>query len=386
MIEIPQTTTDENRPPPRLSKLSEMLQDGVGVRSVVLSGLFLLAILYTLYFAKEFFLPIFLSILLTFLLVPTVRFLKVRLHLPEHLGAAIVMLGLLGCLAGGVYFVSEPASNWLQTLPAKMPELETRLRLLKKPIEKVTAASAEVEKLTTVTTANSTTSTTATKTQVVQQVPPVASHAPLALLLSQTPAFLANFMVMLILLYFLLASGNSFLRKLVTMTPKLRDKVRAVEIARDIEDKISKYLRVTFFINACLGLAVGVASYFVGLQNYILWGILAFLFNFVPYLGALTGIVSVLLVGLLTFSTTSHAFVMPGIYLAIAVLEGNFITPLIMGRFMTLNPVAIFISLMFWGWIWGIPGALLAVPILAIVKILCDHVEPLEPIGEFLGS
>ncbi|MEO7934301.1 MAG: AI-2E family transporter [Chthoniobacterales bacterium] len=376
MIEIPLTPADDDRPPPRLTKLAELLQDGVGVRSFVLTGLFLLAVLYTLYFAKEFLLPIFLAMMFTFLLVPVVRFLKQRLHLPEHIGAAIVMLGLVGILAGAVVFVSDPASEWLQTLPSKMPELETRLRLLKKPIAKVTAASAEVEKLATVT------DPAGVKTQIIQ----APQKSPVAVIMSQTPAFVANLFVMLILLYFLLASGNSFLRKLVTMTPKLRDKVRAVEISRDIEEKISKYLRVTFTINACLGLAVGTASYFVGLQNYILWGSLAFLFNFVPYVGALVGIVSILLVGLLTFPTTSHAFVMPGIYLAIAVLEGNFITPMIMGRFMTLNPVAIFISLMFWGWIWGIPGALLAVPMLAIVKILCDYIEPLEPIGEFLGS
>ena len=193
-------------------------------------------------------------------------------------------------------------------------------------------------------------------------------------------------MVMLILLYFLLASGDSFLRKLVPMIPKLRDKVRAVEIAHDIEENISKYLQMTFLINFCLGLSIGIASYFVGLQNYILWGVLGFLLNFIPYIGAMVGIVSILFVGLITFSSPQQAFVMPGIYLLIAIIEGNFLTPMIMGRFMTLDPVAIFISLMFWGWIWGIPGALLAVPILAVVKILCDHIVPLEPVGAFLGS
>ncbi len=275
-----------------------------------------------------------------------------------------------------MFFVAEPASKWLQTVQMQLPQMEYRLRLLKKPMEKVTAATAEVEKLTDMTSSGS------TKKEVVQ----ADDHFTLAVLMKQTPTFLANLFVMLILMYFLMASGDSFLRKLVEMTPKLRDKVKAVEITRDIEDKISKYLQLTFLINACLGFSIGVASYFVGLQNYILWGVLAFLFNFVPYIGAFAGIISVFLVGLLTFPTTQQAFVMPGIYLALAVLEGNFITPMIMGRFMTLDPVAIFISLMFWGWIWGIPGALLAVPILAVIKILCDHIVPLEPLGAFLGS
>lgn len=376
MNDLTSGTPNEDRPPPRISQLLDLLQSGVGVRSLALSGLLLLAILYTLYFAKEFFLPIFLALLLTFLLVPVVRFFKQRLHLPEYVGAGLVMLAMLGCLIASIFLVAQPASNWLQTLPAKLPELEYRLRLLKKPIEKVTAATAEVEKLTDFN------SSTASKKQVLQ----VTDHTPIGLLMSQGPAFLANIMVMFILMYFLLASGNSFLRKLVEMTPKLRDKVKAVAVIRDIEDKISKYLQMTFLINVILGVSIGVASYFVGLQNYILWGFLGFLFNFIPYIGAFVGIVSVLLVGLLTFASTSHAFVMPGIYLAIAIIEGNFITPMIMGRFMTLNPVAIFISLMFWGWIWGIPGALLAVPMLAVVKILCDHIVPLEPIGAFLGE
>lgn len=362
--------------PPRISRLLDFLRDGVGVRSAALSGLLLLAMLYTLHFAKEFLLPIFLAILLTFLLVPTVRALNQKLRLPPPVGAGIVMLALLGCLVGAMFFVAEPASKWLQTVQMQLPQMEYRLRLLKKPMEKVTAATAEVEKLTDMTSSGS------TKKEVVQ----ADDHFTLAVLMKQTPTFLANLFVMLILMYFLMASGDSFLRKLVTMTPKLRDKVKAVEITRDIEDKISKYLQLTFLINACLGFSIGVAAYFVGLQNYILWGVIGFLFNFVPYIGAFAGIISVFLVGLLTFPTTQQAFVMPGIYLVLAVLEGNFITPMIMGRFMTLDPVAIFISLMFWGWIWGIPGALLAVPILAVIKILCDHIVPLEPLGAFLGS
>jgi predicted PurR-regulated permease PerM len=240
----------------------------------------------------------------------------------------------------------------------------------------VTEATAQVEKLTDLN------ANTDGKKDMVE----VKEAAAVRDVMSETPAFIANLLVMLILLYFLLASGDSFLRKLVAMIPKWQDKKRAVEITRDIEDKISKYLQITFGINACVGLAVGVASYFVGLQNYILWGVLAFLLNFVPYLGALVGAIAILAVGLMTFADTGHAFIMPGIYIVMNIIEGNFLTPMIMGRFMTLDPVAIFVFLMFWGWIWGIPGALLAVPILAVVKILCDHIEPLESIGAFLGG
>lgn len=368
-------TQKSDEPSPKLTKLSQILRDGIGIRSVALTGLLLLALLYTLYFAKSFILPIVLALLLSFLLTPTIRFLKRVLHFPEYLGAGAVMLVLVGVLVASIFLVAEPASNWLQTLPGKMPEIEYRLRLLKKPLEKVTAASAEVEKLTEMEPAGE-------RKETVK----VQDNDSANVLMTQTPVFLANTLVMFILLYFLLASGDQFLRKLVTMIPTFRDKRRAVEIAREIEDNISKYLQMTTRINACMGLAIGIASYFVGLQNYILWAVLAFLLNYIPYLGALVGMVSIFLVGLLTFESTGQAFVMPGIYLVCAVLEGNFLTPMIMGRFMTLNPVAIFISLMFWGWIWGVFGALLAVPLLAVVKIFCDHIEPLEPVGEFLAG
>ncbi|MDP9292351.1 MAG: AI-2E family transporter, partial [Verrucomicrobiota bacterium] len=132
--------------------------------------------------------------------------------------------------------------------------------------------------------------------------------------------------------------------------------------------------------------AVGTAVYFLGLPNPILWGTMAAALNFVPYLGALTGIIAMTLGAVLSFDSLAWALVFPATYLAIATLEGNFITPFILGKSLTINPIMIFIGLMFWGWMWGIAGALLAVPILATFKIFCDHIEPLAPVGEFLSD
>ena len=204
--------------------------------------------------------------------------------------------------------------------------------------------------------------------------------------LSQTPDFLAQALTMVILLYFLLAYDGLFLGKLIKAMPRLQDKKRALTIAREIESSISKYLVTVTCINAGLGTAVGVAVGLLGMPNPLLWGVMAMVFNFVPYLGATVGIISMTLAAVLSFDSLTWALIFPTTYLAIAIIEGNFITPMILGHSLTVNPIVILIALMFWGWMWGIPGAMLAVPILATFKIFCDHVQPLAPIGEFLST
>ena len=177
-----------------------------------------------------------------------------------------------------------------------------------------------------------------------------------------------------------------FLSKLIKVIPRLEDKKRAISIARKIESSISRYLLTVTLINAGLGTAVGLAMYFLGMPNPVLWGAMAAIVNFVPYLGATVGIVAMTLAALLSFDSLGWALVFPATYLALAILEGNFITPVVLGHSLTLNPIVIVIALMFWGWMWGIAGAILAVPILAAFKIFCDHIEPLEPVGEFLST
>jgi predicted PurR-regulated permease PerM len=204
-------------------------------------------------------------------------------------------------------------------------------------------------------------------------------------LFSRTWNFLFELMVVVILLYFLLASGDLFLRKLIHVLPRFQDKRKAVQIAREVEDNISTYLITVALINACLGTTGGIAFWLLGMPDPWLWGALGALLNFIPYLGALSVISLTGLVAAATFPSLGHALLVPASYLGLSIIEGNFINPWIVGRRLTLNPVVIFLGLTFWGWLWGIPGALLAVPMLAMFKIFCDHIEPLAPIGEFLG-
>ncbi len=341
------------------------------IKSHALSILAVLAILTTLSLAKTLVVPIFLAILISLLMSPLVRWMNQRLHLSSALGAGLILSSLAVALAVVAWFSVPPASAWLQTVPSRMPEIQYRLRTLIDPLKKVSEATKQVENL-----------TTEEEKPVVQ----LKEQSLTGLLMNQTPFALANLFVMVVLIYFMLASGDVFLRKLVRFAPTFQDRRRAVNMVREVEKRISLYLRTITLINLCLGTAVALAAYFVGLPNFFLWGVLAFILNYVPYLGAFIGIVSTFLVGMLSFTSTSYALLMPGIYFVLNLIEGNFITPSIMSRILTLNPVIVFISLLFWGWMWGLIGVLLAVPILAIFKIVCDHTPGLEPWGLFLGQ
>ncbi len=368
-----QDPEDDERPRPNLKRLRDVMQGPFGVRSLALTGLFILASFYTLYFGRDFFLPIILALLLNFLFSPVVRALK-KLRIPEGLGAGIVVFGLLGGLALGVYQLATPAYEWAQKAPQTMRRLEAKLRDFKKPVQTMSKATEQVEKITQVGGAKPTPTVEVRTESLGERV------------FSQATDLVANGMVMFILLFFLLASGDLFLRKLIRVLPSLADKKKAVEIARQIETDISAYLVTITMINIGLGIAVWGITTLLGVPNPLLWGVLAMVTNYIPYLGAIIMIVVLAMVGFLTFKDTSHALMVPMSFVGLNILESYIVTPMVLGRRLTLNPVVIFLALTFWGWLWGITGALLAVPIMVVFKIFCDHSEPLRPLGEFLGD
>lgn len=343
----------------------------VRTRSFGLNVLLLIVVMYTLYIGRAFFLPIVLAILLSFVFAPTMRWLR-RIHVPDAIGAGLIVATLLGVVGVGIYNLADPAQEWLAKAPDIMRQLEGKIRVIKKPVEEVSEATKRVEEMANVGQSN-------VRTVQVQQEPLATT------ILSETGEFLFGAISTFILLLFLLASGNLFLQKIVRVLPRLDDKKRAVEVAREMEREISTYLFTIALINTGLGAVTAVAMYLLGMPNPILWGVMVALLNFIPYVGDIVSIIVLAVVALLTFDNLGHALLVPFVYYVITALEGQLITPMILGRRFTLNPVVIFISLMFWGWIWGIPGALLAVPFLVSFKILCDHVEPLSKFGEFLG-
>ncbi len=357
---------------PDLGKLGEALRDRIEIRSVAITGLFVLAVFYTLYFARGFLLPIVLAVLLDFLFSPLIRLLK-RFRIPEPLSAALVVASLLGLIGYGVYGAAEPARAWMAKAPASIQRVQSRLRDLRRPVEQVSRTADQVEEATNVGKPGA--------QEVVVRGPRMSER-----LFGTTQSLVAGALEMFVLLYFLLAAGDLFLQKLIKVLPLLKDKKKAVAIARETESSISTYLVTVTLVNAGLGLVVALVMWLVGMPNPLLWGALAGLAEFIPYLGAGAMLITLSLAGLVTFPEVGHAFLVPGSYLAVNLIQANFVSPTVLGRRLTLNPVAILVGLVFWWWLWGVGGAFIAVPLLATFKIFCDHIESLAPIGEFLGN
>jgi len=352
-------------------RIAELLESPFDVRSVALTGLFILAVFYTIYFLRSVLLPIVLALLLSYLLRPIVRTLA-RIKIPTPLGAALILITLLSAITLGVSALAAPAAGWLAKAPAGLQELEYKLMPMKRSMAEVAKASGEIEKI-------------ATPDSGSKLAVEVKRHPITETLYVRTPEFITSSVLLLILLYFLLAYDGVFIGKLIKLLPTLSDKKRAVIIAQEIESQVSRYLFTVTLINCCLGLAVGTTVDLLGLRNPVMWGALVAILNFVPYLGALTGIICMTIGAILSFDSVGYALIFPAVYLGFGTLEGNLITPWVMGRSLTLNPVIILLSLVFWGWMWGIAGVILAVPILAACKIFCAHIKPMEPLAEFLS-
>ena len=353
---------------PRL-RMPELLQRPFDIRSFALTGLFILALFYTMYFVRAILLPLVLALLLSYLFRPGVRALN-RIKIRPPIGAALLLIAAVAAAGYGNSYLATPAAGWLEKAPYGVQQLKEKLLPLRKPIEQVAQASGEIDKLTSPEQAKP-------GTQTVQVKPASVADS----FYTRTPEMLISAAMLLILLYFLLVYDAIFLGKVLKLMPRLEDKKRAVSIANEIEAHISKYLLTITLINIGLGIAVGTAVGLLGLRNAIMWGALVAVLNFVPYIGALTGIICMTIGAVLSFDSLGYAMVFPAVYFALTTIEGSFVTPWVMGKSLTLNPVIILLSLTFWGFMWGIAGVILALPILATFKIFCAHIEEMEPIA-----
>jgi predicted PurR-regulated permease PerM len=305
------------------------------------------------------------------LLSPGVHLLH-ALKIPQSLAAAVVLIGTIILLAGAAYALSAPAQEWIQRIPTTFYKIEQKLSVLKEPFEKLREATEKFQQ-----------ATELDHTPRTQQVE-IRSPSLTDILLNGTPQVLAAIGLVIILLFFLLASGDVFLRKLVSVIPSFHDKKRAVEIVRSIQQDISYYLLTITLVNICLGICVTLAMAFLDIPNPMLWGAVVGILNFAPYAGAVTSLLIMTMIGMLTFDSLSQALLVPGVVAVMLFTTSQVIVPLVLGRRLLLSPVAIFVAIIVWGWLWGIIGALLAVPLLASFKIVCERVEPLQPIAEFL--
>jgi predicted PurR-regulated permease PerM len=266
----------------------------------------------------------------------------------------------------------------MEALPAQLEKIEGELGIFRRPIESVERATEHVEEM-----ATAPDSAPAADEPVQVEV---QGQSMTDIILTELQGFVILLILIVTLLYFLLASGDHFLQKLVKVQDSLSRKKLAVDIVRQIKSDVSTYLLAITVINCGLGFATGVAMYFLGMPNPLLWGVMAAILNYIPYLGALVGAAVIGLAAAAQFDSLGAILLVPAVFLILTTLEGYIVTPLILGVRLMLSPVVIFIGLIFWGWLWGVPGALIAVPVLVTMKIICDRIESLQPVGEFLGQ
>lgn len=343
----------------------------------LLAGILILLFFWSISLAEVVVMPIVLGLLIALTLSPVVRALR-RLGVPEVVSAMVLVISFGVFAATALYFLSGPAGDMMNEVPRIRSELREKLDGVKEHIEKVQEASKEVEKI-----ASGATDDEAPgqQTVVVNDEPGVVTKA-----LSSLAGLGSSLFIALILSMFLLAAGDMYQRKLVEALPTLTDKKRALRISNDIERQISRYLGAITAINAMLGLAVGSTLYLLGMPYAYLWGTAAFALNYLPYIGALTGVLLCAAVSVVTFDTLGDALVPPLAYLGLTSLEGQVLTPMLVGRHLKLNAAVVFVAVVFWAWLWGVAGALMAVPFLVFLKVVCDNVPALEVYGTFLSG
>ena len=327
-----------------------------------------------LYLAREFFVPVALSVLFTGLLRPPVRRLE-AVHLSAPAAATVVLVVLVGALIGGGLGLASPVRGWIRDAPVTLAAATKRLERLRRPMSRISAAAERVERA------------TGDGAAGARVPPPAATASNLAgKLLGGSSHALAGAVEVVLLTFLMLASGDKFLRKLMKVLRFREERRAAVEIASETERVVSRYMTATAFINAGQGLLVGLAVWLLHLPNPLLWGVLTFFLEFVPYLGAAGMIILLTIAGLATFDSVGRAALPPAVYLVITTLQNNLVSPVAYGHRLRLNPVAVLLGVLLWWLLWGIPGAFLAVPILATVRVLSEHVPTLAPEGEFLGD
>ena len=367
----------------------------------LLTALLGIAVAACLNWASAVFMPIALAILLSIVLSPLVRGLR-RIGIAEPIAAALILLLFLGGTGYGVYRLGSPAAEWLRDLPQHLGEAQHRLSGLLKPFQAMQQAGQTVANIADGTQTeppqgpeaqngqqrgNVGNGQASRNGQAGQNRPPTVvqqSGGGTGFTLSRTAEALISIGATIVLTFFLLTSGDLFLRKLVTALPRFQDKKVAVAIVQQVQDDMSTYLLTITLINVGLGAILGAILWAFGLPTPALWGAMVTLFNYVPYLGPITSFSVIALVSLLSFDEGWRMALPPLCFLCITLFEGNIFTPWMLARRLTLNTVAVFVSILFWGWMWGIPGTFMAVPLLAIFKILCDRIPPLKPAGDFL--
>jgi predicted PurR-regulated permease PerM len=330
------------------------------------------ALLAFAYFASTMVLPVLLASFAAVTLKAPMRWLR-QCRLPTPLAAAIIVSVFVVGIGFGAVHLGRPAVEWIASAPDSFPRIRAKFQHVLRPAARLSEAASKVGDLTA--------QDTGKKAQTVE----VKDNHVAKDMFTRTGSLLVGAAETVALLFLLLASGDLFLHKLVRAMPKLRDKKQAVEISREVQQSISTYLFSVSLINLCFGVVVGLALYLIGMPNAPMWGGVAAFANFVPIIGPVLCMTAVGLAGLLAFDTLGQGILPVTAYCLLHLIETYVVTPCVLGRRFALNPVFIFIAIVFCAWLWGVFGALLAFPLLMTLKVICDHVPRLSFLSELLG-
>jgi predicted PurR-regulated permease PerM len=365
---------EREAPPLPAASASSASSDPLHVRSIRTATwtLVLLAVAFTLHVAASLLLPILLAAVLALLLTPPVAALT-RIGIPQVAAAAVVVVAVLAALGALALQLAEPVQRWMDVAPSELRRIEIKLRVIKRPVEAVKEATDKVAQI-------------AAVGEPKKKPATVAVEGPTLLrFLNLTQATVVTFLTMILLVYFLLASGDLFLRKMVRIIPRLPDKIRAAEIAREIQREVGRYFATITLINIGLGIATAVLMWLLGMPTPLLWGVVVAALNFLPYLGALISTVTLGLVALLTFDSPLQALAPPAAFLVLNFVEDQLVLPYVLGRRFAVNPVLIFLWVLVCTWVWGVAGVLLAVPLLVAVRICAERVPAMAPVAALIA-
>lgn len=361
----------------------------VNIRSISLAIIAILASLFALHWAREVFIPLLLGLMFSYALSPLVDFMQ-RRRIPRALGAAFLMLSLIAGIGSTVYSLSDDASALVETLPVAASKLRQSLRpdrtAPEGAMEKMQKAAVQLQRAADENGMSAHTSDKGvTRVQIER-----AKFNIMDYLWSGTlglVGFAGQVVVVCFITYFLITSGDSFRRKLVKLSgPTFSQKKITVEALHEITHQIQLYLMVQIFTSVVVGLATWIAFSWIGVQHAAVWGVIAAILNFVPYIGSIVITGASALVALLQFGTHDMALLVGSVSLVIHTIEGYMLTPWLTSRASRMSPVVIFVAVLAWGWLWGIWGLLLGVPIMMVIKTICDRVDDLKPLGELLGD
>lgn len=332
-----------------------------------------LAVGATLWAAQALILPVLLAAFFALIGNPIIRGLR-KLWLPRFAAALLVLIG--GLAAAGLLAnqLIEPAGEWVRQVPREMKQLAPKLREMTKPMQEANRAAQNIARA-------AGGESTAKPVQVVK----TELNDPYKSLTS-TPKYVASVLAVVLLTFFFMVYGESLQRNAIGLLPGLRERKITVDILHSIEREISRYVLTISLINTALGLALAGALFWLGvpLPEALLWGTMAAILNFAPYVGPLIGMVTMLLMGFVAFDEAWRALLPAGLYLVLHTIEGQIVTPIVLGRRMRLSPLILILALMFFGWLWGIVGLLLAVPMLVCVKLVLARIEGLEKWSKLL--